>query len=273
MTVRPPDVNASRYDCTLEEASEGVADEAPETWGLGQPCLRLGLRTISGVAEGAAEIIANERQLGGVFRSVEEFARRCELDRNQLTKLAEADAFHSLGLNRREALWQVKAWESLPPLLRNLAPKDDAVSLPQLALEDEVYADYATVGLSLRAHPIGLVRERLQNEGVVTCASLKERDEGRRVSVAGIVLCRQRPGTASGVVFMTLEDESGVANVIVWPDVFEKHRNIVRLSRVQRVYGRIQRDRTGVVTNIIADRIEGLEIAPSGNLVKSRDFR
>ncbi|MCA8938237.1 MAG: error-prone DNA polymerase, partial [Planctomycetes bacterium] len=269
--VRGPDVNFSHHECTLEEACAGIASEQAATWGHGGPSLRLGLCQIRGMNELVSAAIVRERGQGP-FRSIDDFARRTAIDRGSLNKLAEAGAFASLGLTRREALWQVRAWQPAPPLLAKLESKSAPVKLPAMGLADEVYEDYRTLGLSLQAHPLSLVREALSTEGIITCQAMRQAREGKRVEIAGIVLCRQRPGTASGVVFMTLEDESGVANVIVWAKVFEEFRQTARLSKLLRVRGKVQRDATGKVINLIAESLAPLRLDTRPLVTSSRDF-
>jgi len=269
VTVLPPDVNASDFDCTLEGVSDGIPDANHRgTWGHGGPALRLGLSQIRGIKDDAATIIMSQRREGGRFRTIEDFARRTRIDAGQMAKLAEADAFASLTPSRREALWQVKAWQELPPLLAMLPAVDEPVrGLPVMGLSEDVVADYAAMGMSLRAHPIGLVRGVLAAQGVRTNASICEVPDGGSVDVCGIVLCRQRPGTSKGVVFMTIEDETGVANIVIWERVFEEHRTVGRLSRLVRVRGKVERDRTGKVINVICRSLADLRHSLEGDAV------
>jgi error-prone DNA polymerase len=266
VAVLPPDINHSGFDCSLEAVAEGVPEgERPATWGHGGPCLRLGLAQIRGVSRDVADGIAAARETGGAFKSVEDFARRAGADRRQLALLANGDALASVSGNRREALWQVRAWEEMPPLLRALPAVDDRrTALPTMDLADHVVADYAALGLSLRAHPISLVRGQLSARGVITAAALRGVPDGGIAEIAGVVLCRQRPGTASGVVFMSLEDETGVANIVIWARVFEQFRLTARMARLVSVRGKVERDRTGKVLNVIAERILDLRAALRG---------
>jgi error-prone DNA polymerase len=192
-----------------------------------------------------------------------------------LERLAAADAFRSLGLDRRAALWAVKGLDSgsLRPILTWSDSGDlfaeTPVALPPTTLGEHVAEDYATTGLSLKAHPCSLLRARLARRGVIT--SREHRDErlkGRRVSVAGLVLVRQRPGTAKGVIFLTLEDEMGVVNIVVWSKVFEANRRIVMTSQFLLVRGRIQRE--GIVIHVVAE--EFVDLTSELRLLRSDDL-
>ena len=230
--VREPDVNRSGWDCTLEAAGErGYA-------------VRLGLRMIDGLSQSAGQMVMKARS-EGLFRTIEELRRRSGLPVDMLEKLASADAFRSLGHDRRQAHWAVRAVPKAKPLplfehVGEVVP-EPSVALPDAALSEEVVADYQTLRLSLRAHPMELLRTRYARQGVVTCAALQALKDGARASVAGVVLVRQRPGSASGVVFMTVEDETGIANIVFWPSVFEKFRAAVMGGRLVRIEGRVQR--------------------------------
>ena len=176
-----------------------------------------------------------------------------------LEKLARADAFRSMGLGRREALWAIRALGDKPLPLFEAAGEaeqgeEPTVVLPEMAIGEEVVEDYSSLRLTLRRHPLDLLRPELP--GAVQAASLLEVANGARISVAGLVLARQRPGTAKGVIFVTLEDETGTANIIVWPKTFERFRRIVLSARLMRVTGKLQRE--GIVTHLIADRLEDL---------------
>ena len=250
--VRPVDVNLSEWDCTLEpaEAEGGVA-------------LRLGLRQIKGFKEEAAERLVAAR--GNGYRAVHELWRRAGLAPAALERLAHADAWGSLGLSRRQAQWAVRALEPEPlPLFAGQL--DDAVSeapvaLPAMALGEHVVEDYTALRLSLKAHPLALLRARIVGADpafarLVPAARLADLPNDGRVTVAGLVLVRQRPGSASGVIFVTLEDESGVANLVVWPQVFERHRRTVLRARLMAVRGKLQRQ--GIVIHVVAERLYDL---------------
>lgn len=195
---------------------------------------------------------------------------RAGVSRRGLTLLAEADAFRSLGLDRRAALWAVKGLDFAErpksavsgadaPLLALMGPTAETqVALPSLRLREHVAEDYRTHSLSLKAHPCGFFRKALAKRGVVPCADLKDErlKQGRRVAVAGLVLIRQRPGTAKGVVFLTLEDETGPANIVIWRDRFEAARKTVMTSAFLLVRGRIERE--GEVIHVAAESFEDL---------------
>ncbi len=234
--------------------------------------LRLGLRQIESVGEEAMRRLVERRGTG--YRDVADLWRRSGLNRRQIEALARADAFGSLGLSRRDVLWAARAlrddrlplFDGLPdlPAKPAAAPaegiEDDdppdhepAVALPTLSLGEQVVDDYASIAMSLRSHPLALVRATLDGHGVAPHATLSAMRDGARVSVCGLVLVRQRPGTASGVVFMTLEDETGVSNVVVWKDLFDRSRRVVMGARLLRVEGVLQRE--GEVIHVVARRL------------------
>ncbi len=264
--VRPVDVNASQWDCTLEpgRGASALAARGEEPSPL---VLRLGFRQVEGMREDDATRVVAAR--AGGFRNPQEVWRRAGLTPRALEHLAEADAFGSMGLSRREALWAVRPLGAAPlPLFaaaeRAIAPPvapqaaaafaEPAVALPVAGLGEEVIADYRSVRLSLKRHPMALLRSGL--DGMVASARLAELQSDAWVTVAGIVICRQRPGTASGVVFMTLEDETGIANLIVWPKIFERYRKAVLGARVVAATGRMQKE--GIVIHVIANRMVDL---------------
>jgi error-prone DNA polymerase len=250
--VRPPDVNLSDWDCTLELAGTGSAPRC---------AIRLGLRLIGGLAEAQAKAIVGARGQG--YSDARTLWIRSSVSVATLERLAAADAFRSLGLDRRAALWAVKGFDggSLRPILSSVDSGDlfaePPVVLPPTTLGEHVAEDYATAGLSLKAHPCAFFRAGLTRHGVIT--SREHRDErlkDRRVSVAGLVLVRQRPGTAKGVIFLTLEDETGIVNVVVWSRVFEANRRIVMTSQFLLVRGKIQRE--GIVIHVVAEEFVDL---------------
>jgi len=264
VAVRGIDVAYSGWDCTVEEG-EGSA-----------VALRLGLRLIEGFREAWADRVAAARPLA-------DFAAlaRVGLPRAALVMLAEADGLRSLGLDRRAAAWRVRGLEQdAAPLLAALDPPPGAAVLPKMADGEHVAADYQTTGLSLRAHPMRFLRRTLAAEGVASCASATTERDGRRVRLAGVVLMRQRPGTAAGVVFATIEDETGIANIVIWATVMERFRRAVLGSSVLEVTGRIQRSEEGVVhvvAEALADRSALLANLEAGGeeprLPRARDFR
>ncbi|MGB0629251.1 MAG: error-prone DNA polymerase [Alphaproteobacteria bacterium] len=242
--IRPADVNFSDWDNTLE------------TDGSGYRALRLGFRQIKGFPENDAVALVQARDKP--YREPADIQRRARLSDAALERLAKADAYGSMKLGRRDALWAVRALPPAPlPLFEDGEHRDDPdVSLPAMSIGEEVTHDYATLRLSLKTHPLALLREELAAARVTPNERLVHTKDGTRVTVAGIALVRQRPGTASGVIFITLEDETGVANLVVWPKTFEKFRRVVMGARLIRVTGKLQRE--GIVTHVIADRLEDL---------------
>jgi error-prone DNA polymerase len=194
------------------------------------------------------------------FTSLEDFARDTALPKRALMLLADADAFRSIGLDRRAALWAVRR---LPddvalPLFESAAareqPDENAMALPQMPLPEQVVADYQTIRLSLKGHPMEFLRQRFTREGVLACREVSHANDRRRIRCAGVVLVRQRPGSAKGVVFMTLEDETGIANIVVWPKVMERFRKEVMGARLVLVEGYIQSSPEHVV-HLVAQRL------------------
>ncbi len=218
--------------------------------------LRLDFHQVTGLREDDMKRLVERR--GAIpYRDPADVWRRGGLNTRQILALARADAFASMGLSRRDVLWAVRAFSeaALPlldarPAVRDLEPQ---VSLPGLTLGEQVVDDYATISMSLRAHPLALLRPMLSERYLSHSEKLKDARNGDRIRLAGLVLVRQRPGTASGVVFVTLEDEFGIANLVVWPKVFEAHRRIVRGARLLAVSGTVQRE--GLVIHIVAERL------------------
>ena len=274
VTVRPVCVNRSRWDCTLEPPRDSN-DEAPgqgngedqsryQGWQGRRAAVRLGLRVVKGLANGyAAELVAHRG--GAPYASVEEAWRRAGVPPSALDQLAEADAFRGMGLDRRQALWQVRALaDTVLPLFAAAdaggRPRPEIVEPPiELApMRDgrEVVEDYGSTGLSLRRHPVAFLRDDLRRRGMVACVDLLHLRDGRRVVVPGLVLVRQKPGSAKGVMFITVEDETGVANLVRWPDCYAAQRQLVLSASMLACFGRVQRE--GEVVHVIADRLEDL---------------
>ncbi|MEQ1902861.1 MAG: error-prone DNA polymerase [Pirellulaceae bacterium] len=265
----PPDVNFSDWDSTLETAGE-------EADGTGKLALRLGLRQISGLQQQIGSVVISDREELGPYFSIAEFAVRTGLGQAAIAQLSEADAFASLNQDRREALWQALGQERRPleqPLFDGLTQEDDqfAALLPQLAAQDEVLADYRTIGLSLKAHPISFCRDQLNARKAVAAGDLRNLRNNQLTRVAGLVILRQRPSTAKGITFVTLEDETGTMNLLVKPHIWDRFFQICRTSRAWFVYGKLE-TRSGV-THIIADRLEDLNQTLKIPVIKSRDFR
>ncbi len=225
-----------------------------------QIALRLGLRQIDGLPEHAAARLIAAREQGGPFADVAALRERAGLSPAIIERLAAADAFTSLKLPRRQALWDARSLIAAPdlPLFAHAQARDEGLEtrptrLPNMPLSEEVVADYQTQRLSLKAHPLAFLRAELAERGFVRCADLRSRKLRAMVQIAGVVLIRQRPGSAKGVVFVTLEDESGVANIVVWPDLKEKFRKEVMGARLMEVRGRVERD--DEVIHVIAAHI------------------
>ncbi len=266
--LREADVNHSDWDCTLEESpwqTSRLLRKHESMRGVirTRHAVRLGLRQIKGLSEDHVKAFVERRGAG--YDSVRDVWLRSGLNAGEVEKLAQADAFRSLGLDRREALWAVRAFdgrnatERLPLFDRpdiRLRDHEPETRLPIMPLGEHIIHDYRSLGLSLKAHPVSLLRPRLDAERVLPCVRLAETPSGRTVCVAGLVLVRQRPGSAKGVIFMTIEDEDGVANIIVWPKLFERFRSIVLGARFVRIKGKLQ-SQSGVI-HVVADHAEDL---------------
>ncbi|SEH99924.1 error-prone DNA polymerase [Paracoccus alkenifer] len=272
--IRPVCVNASDWDCTLEPAGTGFA-------------VRLGLRMVRGLSKAHGKAIARQRG-DRPFASVDELLRRAGVPVTALTALAEADAFRpALGLARREALWAIRGLRHQElPLFAAAAARHEGAMLPEMAEPPatlrpmpagrEVVSDYRHTGLSLRRHPVSFLRADLARRRIVTCAAAMGADNRRRVEAAGIILVRQRPGSAKGVMFITLEDETGIANVVVLPKLFERYRRVILSAGMIAVAGRIQ-SADGVV-HLVAQRITDLSpelasVGEHGTLSATRETR
>jgi error-prone DNA polymerase len=261
--VRPVDINRSDYWTTMEPGSAA----GPRAWMRHQEmrdhiwsdkAIRLGFSQINGLKQAHAEKLMEQR--GSGYGSVRDLWLRTGLPVSALETLAEADAFQSLGLNRRKALWAVRGLvgtdgaETLPLFQQSGNPAARLESDPDLPLmrhSEDVVHDYRTLSFSLKAHPVSFMRKKLERRGVVRCADLGRHRDGQRIEVAGLVLVRQRPGTASGVVFATLEDETGIANIVIWSRAFEAHRRTILASRLMAVRGKLQIE--GLVIHVVAE--------------------
>lgn len=264
--VRPVDVNHSEWDCTLEEgppAAERLHPDHAEMRGAirSRHAVRLGLRFVKGLGEGAVRRLVAERGAG--YDSVRDLWLRSGLSRSAVERLADADTFASIGLRRRDGLWAAAALdaagraEDLPLFAAAnyvTLQEETAADLPPMPPGEEVIHDYRFLSFSLKAHPVGFVRHHLARERVVRAEELRHRGNGVRVAVAGLVLVRQRPGSAKGVIFMTVEDETGIANVIVWPRAFERFRHVILGARFVSVTGRLQSEQ-GVI-HVVAEKVE-----------------
>jgi error-prone DNA polymerase len=273
IAVRPVDVNHSGWDNTLEPDLEPGPDASPHRASLNPRhaemaadirsthAIRLGFRQISGFSETDGHAIADARGAG--FDSVRDVWLRSAVKPSVLERLATADAFRSLGLDRRQALWAVRALrragdkDDLPLFAHAAAPAlEPDVALPPMRIGEHVVEDYRRLHLSLKAHPVSFLRDELDRRGILRHDRLADTPSGRRVTVAGLVLVRQRPGSANGVIFMTLEDETAIANTIVWPKVFEAFRPIVLGARLVSVTGKLQKE--AEVIHVVADRLDDL---------------
>ena len=255
--VRAVDVMVSDVDCTLEDLPH-------------PPAVRLGLRLIAGLAsETMDRIVAARREC--VFDSAEDLARRARVEHAEMKLLAAADALASLSGHRRRQVWDAAALRSTPELLHD-APFDEAYLELQEAPEgEEILFDYASTGLTLRRHPMALLRDRLSERKLVTAAQLDDVPDGRIVHYCGIVTLRQQPETANGTVFISLEDETGVVQVICWKSLRDAQRKELLNSRLLAVHGRWQRE--GDVKNLIAGRLEDLSPLLGRLATESRDFK
>jgi error-prone DNA polymerase len=311
--VRAVDVNTSGWECSLEKVSREKVSrcqgaEVSRENQLASPStprhldtltpsasLRLGLRLVKGLSESEARLIENAVRTHGPFRDIATLHRVSAVKAASLRKLAQADAFQSMGLDRQHALWEVRALrdEELP-LLEKVprcqgveVPSENQIpsgstprhletstpSLPPIPAPTRVIHDYAATGLSLKAHPVSFIRDRLEKRRVTPNERLRDGDAcptGRHVRVAGIVLVRQRPATASGVVFFTIEDETGIANLIVRPHIYDRYRRDARHSVIVMAEGKVERQ--GEVVHVLVSRITRLDDDMTELTAKSRDF-
>ena len=243
--VRSADINMSHWDNSLEPTPDGHL------------ALRLGMRQIGGLRERDADLVVKERSRRYV--SVADVRHRTGMSDTALKCLAEADAFRSIGLDRRQALWDVlEDTPELPLFAAHLEAGDASdIPLPAMPPGEQVLADYRALRLSLKAHPVSFLRGKLAGSGALPAEQInRHARDGQRATTAGIVLARQRPGSAKGVIFMTLEDETGIVNIVAWPRITERFRRAVMTSRLALVRGRIQR--TGNIVHLVADSLEDI---------------
>jgi error-prone DNA polymerase len=261
--LRPVDVQVSDVDSKLE---------APSPLGEGRgegPALRLGLGLVKGLKADAAERLVSARTSGGPFVSTEDLARRARLDRTDLSNLAAADAMAALSGHRREALWETLAIDE-PTRLDMPAIPTELPALVAPTEGEEIVGDYRAVGLTLRRHPLALLRERLKRGKIRSAEEVAQARNGQFIRTAGIVTCRQRPATASGVIFVTLEDETGNVNVIVWNHVADRQRRELLGSRLLEVHGEVQRE--GLVVHVLARRLTDISRLLGRLATSSHDF-
>ena len=256
--VHGVDVMYSNWDCTLEGLPH-------------PPAVRLGLRQISGLKQTSVDRIMQARAQAP-FEDAEDLARRAELDHPEMKILAGADALISLSGHRRQQVWDASALRSTPKLLRDAPVNEDYLELPQAPEGEEIVWDYSSTGLTLRRHPLALLRKQLQGKGFKTAAELAQCPNGRIAHTCGIVTMRQQPDTANGTIFVSLEDETGVVQMICWKRIREHQRQPLLQARLVRVHGTWQRE--GDVMNLIAGRIEDLTplLGRLASSTQSRNF-
>jgi error-prone DNA polymerase len=256
--VRSADVSFSDVDSSLEPLGE-------------HPAVRLGLRLVGGLSALAAERIAKARA-EAPFTHPQDLALRAALNQSEMQLLAAADALTSLAGHRRQQVWQASALHALPKLLHGSAQAEPELALPAAREDEEVLWDYAATGLTLRSHPLAILRPRLAAKGLKNAAEMTHYPSGRTAHVCGIIVGRQRPQTAKGTLFITLEDETGNVQVIVWPDIYKEHRNTILHSRLLAVHGQWQRG-DGGVQHLLARRFDDLTPLLGRLTTESRDFR
>ncbi|HEX4788145.1 MAG TPA: OB-fold nucleic acid binding domain-containing protein, partial [Actinospica sp.] len=282
VTVRGPDVNASGAPATLEPVPPGpyrpkhkFASRHP------QPAIRLGLSAVRDLGTEAAERVAAERDgsetvaAGGPYRSLEDFVRRTGLSRAALEALATAGAFGCFGLTRRQALWQAGALAGTHAgQLPGTAGADRVPALPEMTVVEQTFADLWAAGASPDSHPIAHVREELTATGHLRIAELADVPGNRLVRIAGIVTHRQRPPTAGGVCFLSLEDETGLANIVCSPTVWERQKKVALTCGALRIIGHLERSDHGAGSiNVVAGRLEPLRVAAQPARMRGRDFK
>jgi error-prone DNA polymerase len=250
------DVMYSDWDCTLEGLPH-------------PPAVRLGLRQVSGMKEESVRRLVAARQ-EAPFDNAEDLARRAALEQHEMKLLAGADALMSLSGHRRQQVWDAAALRSTPKLLRDAPVDEEFVELPEAPEGEEIVWDYASTGLTLRRHPLALLRPQLADRRLLTAEQLDRLPNGRHAGTCGIVTLRQQPDTANGVIFVSLEDETGVVQVICWKSIREQQRAELLKARLLAVYGKWQRQ--GDVRNLIAERLEDLTPLLGRLATESRDF-
>ena len=298
VNIRPVDVNRSGWDCALEEGKRSRDEEmkrrsgeaiertmpmaGPRTSSLRDSVsfsLRLGMRLVKGLRRESAEAIAEAVRNEGPFDSIRALRKASGAPIATLRRLASADAFGSMGLDRQRALWEIRAFpKDELPMFADVQAADDAASgqirLPHVPGPQKVVQDYAALQLSLKAHPLSFLREELSGMDITEAKELKDETrwpQGRTIAVAGLVLVRQRPATANGIVFMTLEDETGIANLIVRPQIYQRYRPVARHGVIVLAHGRVERQ--GEVVHVHVRSLEGLDERMEALAARSRNFR
>lgn len=265
--ILPVDINDSDWDNTLESTAvpqSGISHQESRRENIKwrdsndqNTSVRLGLRQIKGLKIEAADNLLSARESG--YTQISMLVNRADLKLSTLEKLANADCFQSLGLNRRQALWEVSglSYNKTLPLFAHLSEyefqKEPTVKLPEMSLGENVATDYEKLYLSLKAHPMKIIRKHFVSEKIITCAEAEEAVPESMIRLAGIVLIRQRPSSAKGVIFITIEDETGIANLVIWPHKMERYRKIVIGSHLLGVEGKLQRQDT--VTHIVVEKL------------------
>ena len=255
--VRPVDINTSEWDCTLEATGNGLA-------------LRLGLRLVKHLSRAGADALVTARA-GAPFRDSRDFAHRAGVDRDDRNALAAAGALNSIGSHRHRAAWDLAGAAPELVMLHDAWPGEAAPLLRPPGPGETVRADYASTGLTLGPHPLALLRAELDRRRVRTAARIQATPDGTRVRVAGLVTCRQRPSSANNVAFVTLEDETGYVNLVVWKRIADRDRRALTASRLMAAYGEVQRD--GQVIHVIASQLRDFSRLLGELITKSRDFR
>jgi error-prone DNA polymerase len=255
--VRAVDVNESGWDSSLERAQSG------------EPALRLGLRQVKGLSESAGQIIVAKRE--GPYQSIQQLLERTGLNRRELSALAAAGALKTLAGHRHKVRWMVAGVEEPTPLFSSLDRFEAVPMLRRPTEGQDIVADYQSLGLTLGRHPVVLVREYLNAFRYVTSEQLRDLPTGRKIAIAGLVITKQRPGTASGVTFVTLEDETGCSNLIVWKKIADDQRDVLLNARLMGVQGELQKE--GKVIHVIAKNLIDHSELLGELLVKSRNFR
>jgi error-prone DNA polymerase len=259
VAFRPVDVQHSDWDCTLERGPEG------------RPEVRLGLRLVAGLPEKQGLAVESQRHANGPFNSVDELAHRTQLPKRSIALLAQAAALDCIAGHRRQAHWRAIGIERLPGALAGASAQEETLPLPKPNEGEEIIADYRSLGLTLKRHPLALLRRKLDRLRVFRATDLRQVASGRKVRVAGIVTHRQRPETASGVIFMSLEDETGITNLIVWPSVQTEQRQPVFCGHLLVVQGELQSEMS--VIHVIAAKLRDYSHWLGKLSTSSRDFR
>jgi error-prone DNA polymerase len=261
--VRRIDINQSAWKCRLESdgrTQSGLARKPGHGVSPEQPAVRLGFSLVKGLSESAARRVVLEREREGLYTSLSDVARRTRLPRADLTRLILAGAFASLIASRREALWELAALGTLDEgdLFFGLPMATDVPAFPPMSAHERVASDFDATNLSLESHPVGLLRAQLQKAGAVTAAQLQQSRSGAAVQLGGLVIVRQRPPTAKGFCFLSLEDETGVANLVIEPKRFEQFRKEITQTALLLAAGRVER--SGNVVNVKVDHLEALDV-------------